>query len=197
MWKRLCIISLCLTVFAACDDEEENYPSIISEFVEIQSDKDGRLFQFTTDKGQTYHITNTLTGYDPLTIYRIICGYVPKADEATIYQLTTVEMLRDSTAVAVHDPIGAQSVWHSGEYINMQLAPLTQGGTHFWGYVIDSITPGHLFLSLHHNQLDDPTSYTENVYASIYLPYIAGYQNDDSITLTIETFGGTKQYQMK
>ena len=198
MWKQLSIALFCAVAFASCDDDnDEDYPSIVTQFVDIESNAEGRFFRITNDQEQTYLITNSMEGYEPNTVYRSICGYVPQGNQATIYQLTAVQMLRESTSVARHDPIAVNSVWHAGRYVNMQLAPRTQGDTQYWGFQIDSLRPGHLFLSLHHNQNGDPTSYTQNVYACILLNHIAGYSEGDSITLAIATFGGTKKYEMK
>ena len=49
----------------------------------------------------------------------------------------------------------------------MQLAPLTQGGTQYWGYLVDEVSGNTTHISLHHRQNDDPLSYTQTVYASI------------------------------
>ena len=198
LWRKACTALLGMAVLAACSEtDDEPYPAIVTEMADIASDTGGRLVRFVTDGGLVYRITNTLSGYEPQSVYRVVCGYVPQNDEATIYQLSGVEMLRDSTARPVHDPTGVQSVWRGGQYINLHLTPRTQGGKQYWGYAVDSLRPGHVFLSLHHRQNNDPTSYTEHVYASIYLPNITNYNEGDSITLTIETFNGKQVWTIK
>lgn len=193
--RYIFMLSLLTLHLTACQDDEENYPSIITEFVDVLSNADGRLIRFTTDHGQTYQVTNSIDGFDPNAVYRAVCGYVPEEDSyATIYQLLNVALLRDSTLVLRRDPIRLHSVWSAGSYINMQLAPLGQGGRQYWGYAIDSITPRHVHLSLHHSQNGDPTSYTQNVYASIYVKRIEGYNAGDSISLAISTFDGIRHY---
>ena len=61
----------------------------------------------------------------------------------------------------------------------------------------DSIHPRHPYLSLHPRQANDPLSYTKDVYATIPLDSIAGYEATDTITLIIETFKGSKRYDFK
>ena len=106
---KTCLGTLLLSTFAvlalwSCsDDEDERYPNVITEFSDVRSDKDGRLIDFTTDGGATFRIQNELTGYIPNRLYRAICGYVPQGDQATLYELQGVWILRDSTAIARHD----------------------------------------------------------------------------------------------
>ena len=86
----------------------------------------------------------------------------------------------------------------SGSYINLHLAPLTQGGNHSWGFITDSIgTDGHRYLSLHHRQNGDPLSYTQETYASIPLEELDSMTEGDSITLSIHTFKGIKTWNFK
>ena len=114
---KTCLGTLLLSAFAllalwSCSsDEDERYPNVITEFSDVRSDKDGRLIDFTTDGGATFRIQNELTGYIPNRLYRAICGYVPQGDQATLYELQGVWILRDSTAIAKHDPTNVLSVW--------------------------------------------------------------------------------------
>ncbi len=197
MKRPLSIILLSVLAFAACNDSDDVYPDIITQFVEIQSDAQGALTQITTDYAQTYQISNPIEGYTPQTTYRVVCGYALQDDKATIYQLMPVYLLRDSTLTPARDPITLLSVWQAGEYINMQLAPRTHGEAHGWGFIVDSIRADHIFLSLHHRQGDDMPSYTQNVYASILLSHINEYSEEKKISLTINTFDGPRTYDVK
>ena len=134
----------------------------------------------------------------PLTAVTMMCGYTIEGQQATLYQMIGVHVLRDSTACAAHDPLKAIAVWKSGSYINLHLAPLTQGGNHSWGFITDSIgTDGHRYLSLHHRQNGDPLSYTQETYASIPLEELDSMTEGDSITLSIHTFKGIKTWNFK
>ena len=194
--RYIILLSLLALHLTACQDDEDAYPSIITEFVDMQSNDEGVLVQFTNDHQKTYQIVNVLEGADPNSIYRMVCGYVPEDDRATIYQLIGVSILRDSTEVLHQDPVRMLSVWRAGDYVNMQLAPLTQGGRQYWGYAIDSITPHHVHLTLHHNQNGDPQSYTQNFYASIYVKRIEGFAEGDTITLSLPTTDGMRHFTL-
>ncbi len=202
MRRGLTICALCLGSLlpTGCQDDDGGspFPSMWNEIACLATDGEGRISHLVTDAGDTYEVTNRLTGYRPDTLYRVMCGYTTESGQATLYQTAGVHTLRDSSACATHDPVSTIAVWRSGSYINLHLAPLTQGGTHAWGFATDSIGPGgHRYLSLHHRQGSDPLSYTQETYASIALADIAGLAEGDSLSLSIHTFKGIKTWNFK
>ena len=121
--------------------------------------------------------------------YRAVCGFIPHGEAATLQYATGAYLLRDSTELAIEsNATGVVSVWKSGRYINMQLSPLTQGGTQYWGYRCDSISGRTVHLCLHHRQNGDPLSYTKTVYASILID-ISEERKEDFDELLIEGKG--------
>lgn len=189
---------ICLgTLMSSCSREEDTYPSIITEMADLYTDSHGVIVKFTTDAGVTYQVTDGQNNLEPDAIYRILCGYVPSGEKATIYQAQGVYILRDSSAVAKTDPTAVKSVWKGGGYINMYLSPFTQGGTQYWGFITDSIRNGHAWVSLHHNQNTDPISYSQPAYASLPIDSIKGIQKGDDITLSINTFNGLQTWDFK
>ena len=188
----------CMTFFVSCkNNEEETYPSIITEMADLYTDNEGICEKFTTDAGITYKILDGEKGLTPNAIYRILCGYVPSGESAVIYQSQGVYYLRDSTTVAKTDPTEVKSVWRAGHYINMYLNPLTQGGEQYWGFIIDNIEDGHAWVSLHHSQNADPQSYSQPTYASLPVNSIKDIQEGDIITLRINTFNGIQTWDFK
>lgn len=195
---------LCMLMWA-CSEKQEPYPNLITEFADIRTDANGMFVDMTTDKGIRFSISNTnIKPHRPDTTYRAIVGYTTD-NEATekvsyIYSLTGAQVLADSTGLLKHDPTGIESMWHEGHYLNMQLTAKTQGGWHHWGYGIDSVqhagsngrTHAHHHLSIHHNQGQDPLSYSQTHYCSIRIPEIPDYQNADTITVAVHTFNGIK-----
>ena len=184
---------LLLCLFSCCkrDDSSDFYPNVITEFAMIRTDAEGTMTEFTTDDERTYTISNPQEGYGKNVTYRAVCGYVPDGQTATLYHATGAYLLRDSTLLASEpDAIKVTSVWQSGRYINMQLAPLTQGGRQYWGYRIDSLRSRTTHLSLHHRQNGDPLSYTQTVYASLPTDSLTTIPAGDSIALHIKTFNG-------
>lgn len=188
----------CLTaIVSSCSKEEEAYPNIITEMADMYTDAEGVGNKFTTDAGVTYTVTNGITDLAPNALYRILCGYVPSGNNAAIYQAQSVFYLRDSTEIAKTDPTDVMSAWRAGKYINIYLAPLTQGGTQYWGFIIEKIESGHAWVRLHHNQNNDPRSYTQPTYASLPVDDIKGIQEGDIITLSIYTFNGIQTWDFK
>ena len=192
---------LLLLFLASCkgsDDSSDFYPNIITEFAMIQTDDAGRLAELTTDDERTYTIANPQDGYKKNVRYRVVCGFVPDGETATLYHATGAYLLRDSTQLAYEpDPIKVTSVWQSGRYINMHLSPLTQGGTQYWGYRIDSISGNTTHISLHHRQNGDPLSYTQTVYASIAVDSLETVSVGDNLSLHIKTFKDEQVWTFK
>lgn len=189
MRKLLPLLFITLGLIA-CSEDEAPYPSVISEFVDIDADDQGRLVSITTDDDQRYTISAPLAGYHPGGKYRGVCDFVPSGSSADVRSLQPVHYLRDSSSVVAHDPIAVYSVWSTRRYINMQLRPMTQGATQAWGFSLDSIKGETAFLSLHHNQEGDPLAYSTDVYASLPLDSV----EQDSIQFTIHTFKGLKTW---
>ena len=184
---------LLLLLLASCkgDDTSDFYPNVVTEFAMIRTNASGTMVELTTDDERTYTLNNPQEGYDKNVMYRAVCGFVPDGQTATLHHATAAYMLRDSTELAYEpDAIKVVSVWQSGRYINMQLAPLTQGGTQYWGYRIDGATDGVTHISLHHRQNNDPLSYTQNVYASIATADFETIPSGNVISLHIKTFQG-------
>lgn len=175
MKKFLLTLALGLMV-VSCSDKEEVYPSIITEFVSAQTDGNGVMDSIQTDPGDKYRLVNPYGELKPNTRYRLLAGFVVTPEgRADLYTLAGVHVLHDSTLVAQHDAVEVQSSWSRGKYFNLILLPKTQGGisNHYWGYVVDSLNATDSYISIHHCQNADPTSYTTTIYASIPLDSIA------------------------
>jgi hypothetical protein len=195
----LLLLTACL---ASCkddgDDSSDFYPNVVTEFAMIRTDDAGTMIELTTDDDRTYTLSNPQSGYDKSVKYRAVCGFVPDGQTATLYHATGAYLLRDSTERAYEpDALGVVSVWCSGRYINMQFSPLTQGGTQYWGYRLDSIRGRMTHLSLHHRQNGDPLSYTQTVYASLPIDSLKTVRKGDSISLHFKTFNGKRVWKFR
>lgn len=204
--KTTCYLWFLLLPFLAlsCSDSEDyTYPSLVTEFAEIESDGSGTLSHFTTDKGVTFRIVNPISGYFPGLIFRGVCGYEVIEENkhvAYLYNLQHVTILADSTHRALtNDPTKVLSAWRGAHYINFTLTPKTQGGIQYWGFRIDSVDTAyhkkHYRLSLHHRQNNDPESYTATRYASLPLSSIKGISPGDTISFCANTYEGNKYWQ--
>ena len=207
--KRLMPLAAGLFLLTACDKEDDGYfyPSLITEFAELQTDGTGTGVSFTTDGGEDYAINSPLGGLQPDAVYRVVCGYEPTGGlrdglpVARLYTLENAVLLQPSEAPSAEDaPTGVTAVWRGGGYLNLQLTPKTQDGTQLWGYRTDSVrtaASGQAFyhFSLYHRQPDDPYSYSATVYASLPLFQVDGLQPGDSLSFTVLTFEGRKTWR--
>lgn len=195
---RYCIPLFCLLLLlVSCGDEKEEdmYPNILTDFACLPTDERGMMHQLVLDNGTCYPIANPQQQTQPNATYRAVCGYaLTEREQAMLYSLTPVFVLRDSTSTVVHDPTGITSAWHSGEYINMILTPRTYGGEQFWGFAQDSTIATHHYLSLHHRQGDDAMAYSTTVYASLPIKNIPGIAHGDDITLWVHTPNGLRRW---
>ena len=193
-------------LIVSCTEKAEPYPNIVTEFADIRTGVDGMFIDMTTDDGTRYSITNTnIKPHRPDTTYRAVVGFVPSGNsanlQAQIYTLAGALLLADSTATLRHDPTGIEGMWQEGCHINMQLTAKTQGGLHHWGYATDSVqlagennrAYAHHHLSIHHNQGQDPMSYSQTYYCSIHVPSIPYYNIDDTISVSVHTLKGVWQ----
>jgi hypothetical protein len=196
------LLLMMIVCLVSCKDGEDDfsdiYPNVVTEFAMIRTDDSGTMIEFTTDDERTYTLSNPQPGYEKNAKYRAVCGYIPEGRTARLYTATGAYMLRDSTELAYDpDPIKVTSVWQSGRYINMQLAPLTQGGTQYWGYRVDEVSGNTTHISLHHRQNGDPLSYTATVYASLTTDDFETISTGDNIVLHIKTFKGEQVWTFK
>lgn len=183
--SKVMVLTAGAILFASCkDDNKEPYPNVLTELCCLQTNSAGEFSTLILDGGTRYAVSNPQSGYHASALYRVLCGFIPDGKSARLYQLSAAYFLRDSTEVQRHDPVTILSTWRSGRFLNFHLAPKTQGGTQYWGYAIDKVVMSDTetnekgeplttaYLSLHHNQNGDPTSYTTDVYASIPLDSI-------------------------
>ncbi len=207
--KNLLALSLCTmlaSLFASsCSHDDEVYPSIISEMADLYTDAQGTTTKIVLDNNRTYNIENPQKGYTKNALYRVLCGFVPNGTDATLYQLTGVGILRDSSSIARRDPVDLLSVWRTSRYINMHLKAKTQGGRQYWGFITDSIVTKteadgteviHAYVSLHHNQNGDPASYSDDVFLSLPLDSLKDINQQSPITFRIQQTSGTKKYEL-
>lgn len=194
-----------LVVAQSCSEDEAVYPSLLTEMADLHTDAQGILERIVLDDGRSFRVGNPQPNYEKNVVYRVVCSYLPQDSTALLYQLTGAYVLRDSSEIALTHPTQLRSAWRTPRYINLHLAPKTQGGRQYWGFITDSVTTRltdggdtltHAYLTLHHNQGQDPASYTQEVYASIPLDSIPEAGASSPVTLRIHTFDGVKVLEL-
>lgn len=206
--RQLLILFLCLLTLGACQ-EDYVYPSVITEFMDARTNEEGKLTRLITDTGDTLRIQER-SGLDGLaadSTYRTITIY-ERLEEASSQALPLVKVYSVQQILSIPpigknnfspgeirtDPLDIQSIWRSGNYLNLILRPLVKEGKHIYMVAetdMTSHTDGHqtLHLMLYHDRNGDEEAFTRKTYLSIPLTSYQGrLKKGDSITLQLNTY---------
>lgn len=198
----------CLLSLGACKEDEYVYPNVISTFIDVTTDADGRLQDLITDKGETLQILNRegLNGLTPDSTYRTVSIYEPKETDtqgnatALLYSCQLIIAVKPVMAnklpdgIAKTDPLNVQSVWKSGNYLNLILLPMAKEKSHIFHFIEDGITDNEdgsrtLHLTLYHNQNGDYEAFTRKSFLSVPLwTYEGRLAQGDRVILRINTY---------
>lgn len=209
--KRVCLLLstfFCLLLLGACKEDEYVYPNVISTFIDVTTDADGTLQDLITDKGETLQILNQkgLDGLTPDSIYRSVSIYEPKATDAQgnatalLYSCQLIISVKPVTAdklpngIVKTDPLYIQSVWKSGNYLNLILLPMAKEKSHIFHFIEEGITGNRdgsrtLHLTLYHDQNGDYEAFTRKSYLSVPLwAYQGRLTQGDHVIIRINTY---------
>ena len=117
-------------LISCSNDDDTAYPSLITEMSMAYSNGQGLLSRFVTDSGRDYRASNDIKGMDANETVRALISYVPDNDsQAKVYSAQVIPVLPDATdkEPVAHDPLGVESVWLGGGFINLHLLPKSQG----------------------------------------------------------------------
>ncbi|WP_300726931.1 NigD-like C-terminal domain-containing protein [uncultured Bacteroides sp.] len=197
---------LCMFLLEACKDDDYVYPSVVTEFIDAKTDDTGTLSHLISDKGITYRI-NPREGIDGLTpdsLYRTVSIFQPLEDDSAgepIVQLYKGQLILAPIPVAPEDfkdgvktdPVGIQSIWKSGNYINLILEVMVKEKTHTFYFIDDGMTKEDgkdiINIRLYHNSDDDYEAYTRRAYLSLPLQtYLQKLEAGAALRLTINTY---------
>ena len=209
LWLVLACLSFpsVLVGLTSCsDDDQESFPSLITEMADVFTNNHGQITNLLMDDSTMYRLSNDVSGFQPNAGYRCLCGFVPGASGyVELLSLAPAYVLYDcrQDSFRAKDPIGVVSVWRGGcRYLNMYLRPKTRGGVQEWGYLTDSVRANAAggstyYLALLHGQGTDTLAYSQDLYMSISLDSIApAFRAGDSIRLAIETWTGLRHFSI-
>lgn len=200
---------ICLLLLGACKKEEEYvYPNVISTFIDVATDANGTVQNLVTDKGEILQVLNRegLDGLTPDSIYRSVSIYEPKEMNAQgeaaalLYSCQIIISVKPATVdklpdgIAKTDPLNIQSVWKSGNYINLILLPMAKDKSHIFHFIEEGITDNDdgsrtLYLTLYHDQNGDYEAFTRKSYLSVPLwAYEGRLTQGDQVILRINTY---------
>lgn len=196
------LLWLTLLVGVSCKEDDYVYPSVVTEFIDGQTDSEGVLSRLITDEGEVYTIQprEGLDGLTPDSLYRTVSVYQPLTESGEVYLYSAQLIMaldplpaESFTEGVVTDPLDVRSVWRSGDYINLILKPMVKDKTHAFHFADYGITEeggaNTLHLTLYHNRNDDYEAFTREVYLSIPLRgYKDKLRSGDTIALQINTY---------
>ena len=202
-FRHIITISSILLAFCACsDDNDFVYPNMITELAEMKTGKDGNIQSLVVDNGTCYEIQNK-DKYDGLikdSTYRVLASYVQLDEEnKSLVEIKTIRLTNSSYPIKrekvkqiATDPVELQSIWTSGNYLNVYVISKVKDIQHIYRFIEDSITTSNgrktLHISLLHQRNNDIEGYNRTVYLSVPLyPYHQTFSRTDSVSSTLNT----------
>ncbi len=199
---------LCLLLTGSCKEDTYVYPDVITEFIDIQTDGSGTITQLAADNGRHYRVQprEGLDGLRADTIYRTVSIYQFLTENAS---QTEAEVMLYSSSIVISpypakasewkdsiytDPVDIQSIWRSGDYLNLIAEVKRKDQSHAFHFIEDSITTDTqgirtLYLRLYHNSNHDYEVFTDPTYLSVPLRlYRDTLHTGDKIRFYLNTY---------
>ena len=198
--KRYFIL-FAVVLLTACGEEEYVFPDLITEMSCLRTDSKGFGTQIITDEGTIWHLQEG-SRPDSLTadsLYRVVSRFAPVADsEAVAYSFWEVISplpKPENEYGSIHmDPVSIQSIWRSGDYLNMVLQVKVKDQEHELSFIDNGVvtnTDGSqtLTLSLFHDRKNDVEGFDQKFYLSVPLWHYPGKLNKgDAIVFQLYTY---------
>ena len=195
------LILFAALVLTSCGEEVYVYPNLVTEMVCLKTDNQGFGTHFVTDEGRTWHLPKD-SRPDSLTAdstYRVVSRYAPinetDAKAYSFYKTISTLPQPESEYEIIHtDPVSIQSIWRSGDYLNMVLQIMVKDQKHELSFIENGIAENAdgtqtLTLTLYHDRKGDVEGYNEKYYLSIPLWHYQGILNKgDQIVLQLKTY---------
>lgn len=201
LFQKIASVLFIASLLYACDEDEYTYPDVLTEILCLKTDANGHGYQLITDNGKTWTIPSDQQP-DELTsdsLYRVISQYVPHENgEATVYTLQSINASLpqpESDFKTIHtDAVSIQSIWRSGDYLNLILQVMIKDQKHQFAFIDQGITTDSegkqtLSLTLYHNRNNDVEGFYRKAYLSIPLwHYKEVLHSGDLIELHLHTY---------
>ena len=198
--KRYFIL-FAVVLLTACGEEEYVYPDLITEMSCLKTNAEGFGVQIITDNGTVWNLKegNRPDSLTADSVYRVVSRFAPVADsEAVAYSFWKVISplpKPESEYESIHlDPVDIQSIWQSGDYLNMVLQVMVKDKEHELSFIDNGITSNAngtqtLHLTLYHYRKDDVEGFMQKYYLSVPLWHYEGKLNKgDTIVFELYTY---------
>ena len=198
--KRYFIL-FAVVLLTACGEEEYVYPDLITEMSCLKTNAEGFGVQIITDNGTVWNLKegNRPDSLTADSVYRVVSRFAPVADsEAVAYSFWKVISplpKPESEYESIHlDPVDIQSIWQSGNYLNMVLQVMVKDKEHELSFIDNGITSNTngtqtLHLTLFHHRKDDVEGFMQKYYLSVPLWHYEGKLNKgDTIVFELYTY---------
>ena len=196
------ILLFATLILSACGEEEYIYPDLITEMTCLKTDSEGIGTEIITDDGQVWHLQegNRPDSLTADSTYRVVSRFAPITDsDAKVYSLWKVisplpkpEREYESTHT---DPVSLQSIWRSGDYLNMVLQVLVKDQEHDLSFIESALRTNEtnkeqtLILTLYHDRKGDVEGFYQKFYLSVPLWHYKGILNKgDQIVFQLNTY---------
>ena len=198
--KRYFIL-FAVVLLTACGEEEYVFPDLITEMSCLKTNAEGFGVQIITDNGSVWNLKegNRPDSLTADSVYRVVSRFAPVADsEAVAYSFWKVISplpKPKSEYESIHlDPVDIQSIWQSGDYLNMVLQVMVKDKEHELSFIDNGITSNAngtqtLHLTLFHHRKDDVEGFMQKYYLSVPLWHYEGKLNKgDTIVFELYTY---------
>ena len=198
--RTICIF-LSTVLFIACGKEDYVYPNLVTEMTCLKTNGNGFGTQIVTDEGTVWHLQegNRPDSLTADSTYRVVSRFAPLNEtEAQVYAFGKViaplpQPIQGYETIHT-DPVEIQSMWRSGDYLNMVLRIKVKNQEHALSFIENGITPHTdgtqtLTLTLFHHRKDDVEGFDQKFYLSVPLWHYQGKLNkDDQIVFQLNTY---------
>ena len=198
--KRYFIL-FAVVLLTACGEEEYVYPDLITEMSCLKTNAEGFGIQIITDNGTVWNLKegNRPDSLTADSVYRVVSRFAPVADsEAVAYSfwkvISPLPKLKSEYESIHQDPVDIQSIWRSGNYLNMILQIMVKDKEHELSFIDNGITSNAngtqtQHLTLFHHRKDDVEGFMQKYYLSVPLwHYQEKLNKGDAIVFELYTY---------
>ena len=185
----------------ACGEDEYVYPDLVTEFSCLTTDAKGYGTQIVTDEGKVWHLQegNRPNKLTPDSTYRVVSRFAPIDDTyATAYSfwkaISPIPQPENMYETIHTDPVSIQSIWKSGNYLNLILQIKVKDKQHELSFIDHGIVTNEdgtqtLTLTLFHDRKDDVEGFDKEHYLSVPLWHYQDKLNrGDQIIIHLNTY---------